>query len=241
MYTRARTPTHPHTHTHTHTHIGRLDGQSRAPARRSAAALTDGSAVALGLVLVGLFCLIDGHYSNYDLRGCMHKNIPRRARIPGCRRQRRRIPCRSCQRPHTHTHTHTQHTHTTRTHTHTHTHTRHLPFQSYARDSPCSGAGSGPPCCGSCWTSRPSQTPIPSPFPRPRHSSSVANTYHSLCCRNFSAITLWEAKQRGHCYPRRRGLWTGKASSSSQELPSRSLASRAPPSTTVGHAPACAH
>ena len=118
-------------------------------------------------------------------------------------------------------------------------HTQRLPFQSYARDSPCSGAGSGPPCCGSCWTSRPSQTPIPSPFPRPRHSSSVANTYHSLCCRNFSAITLWEAKQRGHCYPRHRGLWTGKASSSSQELPSRSLASRAPRSTTVGHAPAC--
>ena len=53
----------------------------------------------------------------------MHKNIPRRARIPGCRRQRRRIPCRSCQRPHTHTHTHTQHTHTQHAHTHTLTHT----------------------------------------------------------------------------------------------------------------------
>jgi len=54
-------------------------------------------------------------------------------------------------------------------------HTQRLPFQSYARDSPCSGAGSALPCSGSCWTSRPSQTPIAAPFPHPRHPSSVVN------------------------------------------------------------------
>jgi len=132
------------------------------------------------------------------------------------------------------------------------------PCRSCAHHGPCSGAGSAPPCCGSCSTSTRSQTPTACPFPRPRAPSRAATTLFQPSIVDeireilhvppageqpggAPAPDLGEQAARprslqahGWLHPlKRRGPWRGKARCLSRAARSRSLASRAPRSTTV--------